>query len=158
MASWIEEKAEQLKQREEAVQKERDWQIHATQVLRARGREILEELEKSVREDVAKWNQKFSADHTKQIEGVAKNFPSGFKVNKTYYPSFGLYVSFDAESCSVSYEFAKNSGMDFGSYDGHGAFRIRLAEDGNVYLLHSGKPVSFPEASQILLQPLLEFP
>jgi len=158
MASWIEEKAEQIKQREEATRKEREWQIHAAQATRSRGKEVVEKLEEAVRADVSKWNEKFPNQPNKQIDSVGKHFPNGFKVNKTHYPAFSLYVSFDAESNSIPYIVVRNRAVDSTSYEERGVFRMHLAEDGNIYLTRHSSPISFEEASQILLEPLLELP
>ncbi len=101
------------------------------------------------------WNATYTDNPRKLIDGVFKNVPNGFKLHKSYYPSFDLYLVFDSQSQLILYEFVKNKGMDLGSAKGKGQFRLQLAEDGNIYLLHSGKPVSFEEASRLLLEPLL---
>ncbi|MFZ3214198.1 MAG: hypothetical protein WA188_22050 [Terriglobales bacterium] len=157
MTSWIEDSAEQVKRQHDTTQKEREWQLHASRVIRSRSGEVVEELEKVVRADVDRWNAEFKSDPSKQVGDVSKIL-NGFRVRRTYYPAFTLEVCFDPESNTIRYQSAERRSMDSDPQQRRGVFRLSLSADGNIYLIHSDQPLSFEEASKLLLESRLNVP
>jgi hypothetical protein len=154
--SWIEQKAIETKRQDEAVEDKRKWQLHAAETIRRRGHEATEELARTVQLHIGQWNEQFHADRTKFIDSFAKTIPNGFTVRRSYYPAFTLHVGHDLESQVIHYEFSKKKSSDAASIEGHGQFRMLLGEDSNIYLAdRNGNTITFEDASQLLLEPLL---
>jgi len=157
MASWIEEKAAQIKQAQEKQEKDRQWQLHEAEVVRARGREILERIEAIVREDVELWNIQFPNDLSRRIDGVGKS-PlriGGFVVRRTHFPAVKVEVWLETDIC---YEVTKNRPIDGESYITKGRYHIKLSDRGDgLYLINkSYEHLSATNVAHQLLEPVLE--
>jgi hypothetical protein len=146
MAHWIEQKAAQLKAQEEDALKRR-----------AGGAEIVDQLETMVRRDVEKWNE-LNPGYRRRIDGVIKSMSSGgFQVRKTSFPPATVDAILAADSFSVK---LKSIRLRLGCKEpcaATGRFDLKPAANGRLcFATHSGEPISLEEASQFLLEPIIE--
>jgi hypothetical protein len=157
MNDWIEEKAALIKKRQEKTEEERQSGKHEADVIYAKGRDVLEQLESVVRADVEKWNAKFPNDVRQRIDSIGKSVPSGFVVHKTGYPAATLHAHFDAASMSIQFSATKRRAIGEGEYNLKGLFHLRLSDEGAIYLTNrSGELFSFKDASRQLLEAVLD--
>jgi hypothetical protein len=157
MNDWIEEKAARIKERQERVEEERQSGVHEADVIYAKGRDILEQLEAVVREDVEKWNANFPDDVRQRIDSVWKSLPNGFVVHRTGYPAATLHANFDAASMSIQFSATKRRAIGEGEYSVRGLFHLKLSDEGTIYLTNrSGELFSFADASRELLEAVLD--
>ncbi|SRR6266404_929212 len=157
MASWIAEKAAQVKKLEDDSEKLRQWRLHEAEVIRARGRDVLEQLEAAVRKDVEDWNLEFPNQQERHIDGVGKWMYGGFVVRKTHYPAATVQVSFKPESLSVNYKAVKSRPIGEGEYSTDEIFHLRLAENGDIYITnHSCEHLSLQQVSRNILEQVIE--
>jgi hypothetical protein len=157
MNDWIEEKAAVIKKRQEKAEEDRQSGLHESDVIYAKGRDVLEQLEAVVREDVEKWNANFPNDARQRIDSVGKSVPNGFVVHRTGYPAATLHADFDAASMSIQFSATKRRAIGEGEYYVKGIFHLKLSDDGAIYLTNrSGELFSFEDASRELLEAVLD--
>jgi hypothetical protein len=157
MTDWIEEKAAQIKKRQEQTEEARQSGLHESDVISTQGRDVLEKLEGVLRKDAEQWNAQFPDDVRQRIDSIAKSIPGGFVVHKTGYPSATLRVAFDAATQSIQFEATKLRAIGEGAYSVKGLFHLKLSEEGTIYLTNrSGEVFSFEKASRHLLEAVLD--
>jgi hypothetical protein len=157
MTDWIEEKAARIKERQDQAENERQSGVHEADVIYAKGREVLEQLETVVRADVEKWNANFPNDVRQRIDSVGKSIPNGFVVHKTGYPAATLHADFDPASMSIKFSAVKRRAIGEGEYIAKGLFNLKLSDEGAIYLTNrSGELFSFEDASRQLLEAVLD--
>lgn len=157
MNDWIEEKASQIKKRQEQAENARQSGVHEADVISKQGRDVLEQLEAVVRRDVEKWNANFPNDVRRRIDGVDKLIPNGFVVRKTGYPTATLHAVFDPASMAIQFAVSKIRAIGEGEYNIKGLFHLKLSEEGEIYLTNrSGEHFPFEDASRHLLEAVLD--
>src|ERR1700722_6051686 len=157
MTDWIEEKAAQIKKRQEQAEDARQSGLHESDVISAQGHDVLEKLEAVLRKDVEQWNSNFPNDVRQRIDSVGKSIPSGFVIHKTGYPSATLHAAFDPATKSIQFEATKLRAVGEGAYSVKGLFHLKLSEEGAIYLTNrSGELFSFEDASRHLLEAVLD--
>jgi hypothetical protein len=158
MSDWIEQKAAQIKKNQREAAKEHDQRLNAQATIRARGRDVLPQLEEIVRADVEQWNAHFPGDEDRTIDTVSKSLPSGFKVHKSHFPSATVDVDFDPDSLSLRIRITKRDMIKGEPYTSDHQIHVDVAADGSFFLTPhtSGRLISFADASRLILEAIID--
>jgi hypothetical protein len=158
MSDWIDQKAAQIKKNQQEAAKEHDQRLYAQVVIRARGRDVLPQLEEIVRVDVEKWNAHFRDDESRTIDTVSKSIPSGFRIHKSHFPSATVDVDFDPDSQSFRVRITRRDMIKGEPSSADEQIHVDVAADETIFLtLHnSGKRISFADASRLILEVIID--
>jgi hypothetical protein len=158
MTDWIDQKATQIKKNQQEAAKEHDQRLHAQQVIRARGRDVLPQLEEIVRADVEEWNSHFRDDKSRTIDTVSKSLPSGFRVHKSHFPSATVDVDFDPDSLSLRVRITRRDMIRGEPSSTDEQIHVDVAADETISLTPhtSGKCISFADASRLILEAIID--
>jgi hypothetical protein len=159
MASWIQEQAAQIKGKQSECQKAQEWKLHEAELVRARGRDFLTNIEAEMRLIAREWNEEFQSDPTQQIQVEKSSKQYGyFEVCKESFPSAKLKVFFDANAMLIRYEGFKTNPISQTAYIIDGAFGIRLDEKTGHLYPESGDAIrlSLTEISQQLIKQVID--
>ena len=145
MADWIELRSAELDSEKAELEKKQVW-----------GAEAVEKLETAVRRDIARWNE-LNPGYRKRIDGVKKLMRTGaFRVYKTSFPTAMVDAVLDPESLCVMVEATSVRPGQQKAHTQSGHLMLAAEKSGFGLRLDSGKALSFAEASQMLLEPIIE--
>ena len=156
MLNWIEQKSAELKAQKTELEKKARQEKKAELHKQALGAMTVDELEMAVRHDIARWNE-LNPGYRRRIDGVMKLQPSGaFRVYKSSFPPASVEAVLDPESFCVTVETTRVRPGEKEQHTDRGHFILTAAKQGFWLTLESGKAVSFADASQVLLEPIIE--
>jgi hypothetical protein len=145
MADWIEQRHAELKLQKAEIEKKQVW-----------GGEAIEKLEMAVRHDVARWNE-LNPGYRRRIDGVKKLMRSGaFRVYKTSFPPAMVDAVLVHESGFVMVEATTVRPGDQRPHTQSDHLILSATKNGFGLARGSGKALSFAEASQVLLEPIIK--
>jgi len=145
MATWIERKSAELKSQKAELDEKQVW-----------GADTVDKLEAAIRRDVARWNE-LNPGYRRRIDGVKKLTRSGaFRVYKTSFPPATVDAMLDPESFSVMVEVTTVRQGEQKPHTESGHLMLAPEKEGFGLKLQSGEALSFAEASQLLLEPIIE--
>jgi hypothetical protein len=153
MADWLDKQEEAYRQRRDQQQLQDQVQIHRADVLKAKGRQYLDDLTAAVQRDVERYQQRFTGDEERRTELHVK--PSGgFKLTKPTFPSASVEVSLDRDEIVASYSFRKNSSNS--GDQRRETFKLYVESNDELRLTVGGKPLqTLEEASQRIIERVL---
>jgi hypothetical protein len=159
MASdWVERKAAEAKRHKAEQQSREDWRAKEHGTIQARGHEVVDKLEATVRSDVEKWNTAFSDDQDKLIDAVNKN-SQGFVIVKERFPAGVANVSFNQPALRIDIRFRRSRPTDMSDmYETTAFVHLKLHTDGQTLFMmdNSSKHISLDEMSQKLIESIAE--
>lgn len=154
--SWIDQKAEEYKKREQELQRERDWRLYESSVIESKWLDVKDGLETVVRDSIAEWNIAFPQNDTK-IDGVFKNVIRGFKIHKTHYPAGTVTVSFEPVSREIRCDIVKVCMVGAGDYTSSRKFYMHLAKDDSIYITDDRNAhLSANDVARIIIESITE--
>jgi hypothetical protein len=161
MGDWIQARAAEFKNQQDEEQRRQNWRLHEAEVIRARGPEMVQELETVVRRDVDKWNATFRGVQDKEFHGVQQIVPSeprGFQLHKRYFPSGTATVKFNPRNIGMDVELTRSRPIDGGEYETKSHFDLKLHSDDRTVFLQDryGQHVTLDKMSQMLIESLAE--
>jgi hypothetical protein len=145
MANWVDKKSAELESQKAELDRR-----HVC------GAETVDKLEMAVRRDIERWNE-LNPAYRRRIDGVRKLMHSGaFRVYKTSFPPAMVDAMLDPESFQVLVEITTTRPGEKRPHTEHGHFELSKAAEGFALTLKSGYSLSFADASQVLLGPIIE--
>ena len=145
MADWIELKSAELDLEKVELQKKQVWSAEA-----------VDKLETAVRRDIARWNE-LNPGYRRRIDGVKKLMRTGaFRVYKTSFPTAMVDAVLNPETFCVMVEATSVRPGEQKAHTQSGHLMLTAEKNGFGLRLESGKALSFAEASQMLLEPIIE--
>jgi hypothetical protein len=156
VSDWIDQKAAEIKKNKREADTERDQRLHG--VIRARGRDVLPQLEEIVRADVEQWNAHFPDDEHRTIDSVSKSVHGGFRIHKSHFPSTTIDVDFDPDSLSLRVRITRRDMIRGEPYSRDEQIHVDVAADETIFLTPhtSGKRISFADASRLILEAIID--
>lgn len=152
MNNWVRAQAEQIRQNEDRIQKQRDWQLHKADVIPPKARRLWQRLMASLESDVHTFNEEFSECPTRQFEFVKVSLI--VTIRRTYFPDVRLTVTLNETEQRIDFERVVTRRSDSEPTEKLGHFRLHLDEDDELYLMNGDSAVTCEEASQNLLKPI----
>jgi hypothetical protein len=152
--SWATERAEQIKQHEYSRASNREWQLHSDKMIRAKAPALWASLASAIERDVSEFNKALPDNPQHQIE-FQTAVPSGLIARKPCFPALRLTAWLKTEEHTIRFTIAKTLDHDSSARQTTGILRIRLFDDGQLYLLNGERLLTIEEASQLLLDSLL---
>lgn len=145
MANWVERKSAELELERAELEKRQTG-----------GAEAVDKLEMAVRRDIDRWNE-LNPSYRRRIDGVRKLMRSGaFRVYKTSFPPAMVDAVLDPEAGQVLVEITTTRPGEKRSRTESGHLMLSAGQNGFVLTLKSGYALSFADASQVLLGPIIE--
>jgi len=145
MADWIELRSAEINSEKAELEKKQVW-----------GAEAVDKLESAVRRDIARWND-LNPGYRRRIDGVKKLMRTGaFRVYKTSFPTAMVDAVLDPESLCVMVEATTVRPREQKAHTQSGQLMLTAEKNGFGLRLDTGRALSFAEASQMLLEPIIE--
>jgi len=151
--SWIEQKAEEYKRKEEILQFEAEARRHQFAVIQSRWQEVKRDLEKVVRDTVAEWNAALPQEENR-ID-VVESTPREFRIHKKHYPGGVIVVTFNPVAHCFQCELMKLRPGQVSASPNCKIFSLRMADDDSIYITDDGNAhVSAGQIAKLFIESL----
>ena len=154
MSDWIKVRADEIRLAEKQKKEERERQIEAANVLKAKIEPFWNDLLSVLQSSVEAFNREFP-EAERAIDKVEKPSPSNLTIRRSVYPAAFVKIQLGNGSTSVKYSISRTQRKGTDPIESDGSLSVGLADGEPAYI---GNGVAHHEdVARLCLEPFFQF-